>query len=520
MPQRPSSGNRAGQRPAIYRPQIGKLANSASPLPARVIDAGLVILRMGSPCRGAASRWNRGGIVSYGIGADSEIGSLRTALMHRPGRELRRITPRSRNLLGFDGLPWAAKAQQEHDLLADALTRMGTEVIYFAGLLQDVLEYASARDEAIDSVLANSELGAELAPAVSKHLEELPPEDLASVLISGLTATELRAGHGLVFDLLDAHDFVIDPLPNLVFSRNASAWVGDQVVVGALPGSRRRETDLIAIVYRRHPRFIGVRPPYQERRMRLDCGDLLQLGPGVVAIGVGPASTPAGAELLARHLLEAGIASSVLGVPMTRGGCHLDASHRDASRLDTICTVLDHGVVLMAPALAFTMTALTITMRNGEMRVSSPQPFLEAAGRALDIDRLTVIETGTDSASTWSGQWDDGGNALVVGNRTIICDERNAETNARLSAAGFEVVTVPYGELGRGRGGPRAMCVPMAREPVAVPGREPVGREDTRPACARPPAQRAGSTDSAVPLTPVGVPPEQPVKRGELAPLR
>lgn len=455
--------------------------------------------------------------MSYSSGADSEIGCLRTVLMHRPGRELRRITPRTSSLLGSVGLPWVAKAQREHDQLADVLTRMGTEVIYFAGLLQDVLEYAGARDEAIASVLANSELGAELAPAVSRHLEALPPEDLASVLISGLTTSELRAGHGLVFDLLDAHDFVIDPLPKLVFSRDGSAWVGDQVVVGALPGPRRRETDLLAIVYRHHPRFIGVRPPYQESGIRLDCADLLMLGPGVVAVGIGPASTPAGAELLARHLLATGIASSVLGVPMMRCGA---ASLLDTSRLDTFCTVLDHGVVLMAPALAFTMTALTITMRNGELCVSNPRPLLEAAARALDIDRLTVIETAADSVSTWSGQWDDGGNALAVGNRTIICDERNAETNARLTAAGFEVVTVPYGELGRVRGGPRAMCVPMARDPAAIPGREPPAREVTRPACVRPPAQRMPNTDSAMPLAPAGVAPEQPVKRDELAPLR
>lgn len=452
--------------------------------------------------------------MSYGIGADSEVGCLRVALMHRPGRELRRITPRTQSLLGFDGPFWVAKAQQEHDLLADVLTGLGTEVIYFTGLLQDVLEYASARGEAIASVLANSELGAELAQAVSSHLEALPPEDLAAVLIAGLTTTELRAGHGLVFDLLNAYDFVIDPLPNLAFSRDASAWVGDQVVVGSLPGPRRRETDLLGIVYRRHPRFIGIRPPYQESSIRLNCGDLLLLGQGVVAVGVGPASTSAGAELLARHLLEAGIATNVLGVPMARCG--------GASHLDAICTVLDHGVVLMAPAVAFTMTALTITMRNGQLRVSSPRPFLEAAARALDIDRLTVIETGIDPSGSWSGEWDDGSNALAVGNSTIICDERNTETNARLTEAGFEVISVPCGELGRVRGGPRAMCAPMLRDPVTNVGREPADLEGehTRPACGRPPAQRTRSTDSAVPLTPVPVPPEQPVKRDELAPLR
>lgn len=386
--------------------------------------------------------------------------------MHRPGRELRRVTPRTRRSLGFEAMPWVARAQHEHDVLTDVLAGLGTEVIYLTELLHDVLEYADAREEAIASALTTSELGDELRPVVKRYLEALSPEDLASVLIAGLGATELRTGHGLVYDLLDPHDFVIDPLPNLVFSRDASAVIGDQIVVGALPGPRRRESDLLGVVYRRHPRFIGVRPPYQANRSPLDCGDLLQLAPGVVAVGVGASSTPASAELLAGHLLEAEIIAVVLAVPMSRCGGHEPGGL--TRRLDTVCTVLDHGVVLMAPALAFTMTALTITMRADQLRVSRPRPFLEAAARAMEIDQLTVIDTGIDAVASPSGQWDDGGNALAIGGGTIIGDERNGETNARLTAAGFEVITVPGGELGAVRGGPRAMCVPMLRTPVAA----------------------------------------------------
>jgi arginine deiminase len=442
--------------------------------------------------------------LGHGIGADSEVGCLRTALTHRPGRELRRITPRTRQALGFDGLPWVAQAQREHDVLTDVLTGLGTEVIYLTELLHDVLGYADAREEAIASALTNSELGGELRPVVRRHLEALQPEDLASVLIAGLGATELRTGHGLVYDLLDPHDFVIDPLPNLVFSRDASAVIGDQVVVGALPGPRRRESDLLGVVYRRHPRFIGVRPPYQANRSVLDCGDVLLLAPGVVAVGVGAGSTPASAELLAGHLLETGIAGTVLAVPMTRCGSY-ERGGDPARHLDTVCTVVDHGVVLMAPAVAFTMTALTITMRTGQLRVSRPRPFLEAAARAIGIDKLTVIDTGVDSVSSLSGQWDDGGNALAVGSGTIISDERNTETNARLTAAGFEVITVPCGELGGLRGGPRAMCVPMLRTAEATSGRAPADRDNARTrttASSQPPAQRPPTADrpALVPL--------------------
>jgi arginine deiminase len=404
-------------------------------------------------------------------GADSEFGRLRTVLMHRPGPELKRITPRTRHLLQFDGLPWPARAQQEHDALADVLRTRGAEVIYLTELLQDVLEYQAARDESIAAVLASSDLGDELAAEVSRHLTALPPEDLAAALIAGLTTDELRGGHGLVYDLLTPHDFIAPPLPNLVFSRDTCAWAGDQIVLGTLSGPRRREADLLAVIGGHHPRFNGLPRPFRVDGTRLDGGDLLLLGPGVVAIGVGARTTPAAAELLAKHLLATGSAQTVLAVPMTQPGQPGQPGQPDqpSRSLDTACTVLDHGVVLMVPALAFTLTALTITRRDGSPQVSRPQPFLEAAARAIGIDKLTVIETGVDSMTGVGGQWEDGANTLSIGAGVLVCDERNTETNSRLAAAGYEVIAVPCGELGGVRGGPRCLCAPMTREPARVP---------------------------------------------------
>ncbi len=442
-------------------------------------------------------------------------------------------------MLRFDGLPWVTRAQQEHDKLAEVLREHGTEVIYLSGLLQDVLEYASARQEAVDSVLASSELGEELASAILSHLTELSPEDLAATLIAGLTPAELRTGQGLVHDLLDPHDFVIGPLPNLVFSRDTSCYVADQVVIGALPGPRRRETDLLALIYEHHPRFAGARKPFRAHGTSLDAGDLLLLGPGIVAVGVGVRSTPASAERLARQLLGAGAVSAVLAVPMNQRRadavttvnaiyagnfeCDSDAvNERDpvssgpissgpiasgpvasgGAQLGTLCTVLDEGVVLMAPALAFTLTALTITAGDGGLRVSRPRPFLEAAARALGIDQLTVIETGVISPARPArrfgqaghcGQWDDGGNALATGGRVLICDERNTETNARLAAAGFEVVRVPFGELGGSRGGPRCLCTPLTRDNMAA--RDSAHANSPDAADASRPGYRARLTD-------------------------
>jgi arginine deiminase len=400
--------------------------------------------------------------VGYTHGVDSEVGRLRTALLHRPGLELRRITPRSASRLLFDVLPWAGRAQQEHDVLAGVLRDQGVEVLYVTELLQDALEYQPARDEAIASVLASASLGDELRAQLRGHLDRMDPETLAGVLIAGLTPDELTMGRGVVFELLDRHDFIVDPLPNLTFIRDSSVWISDRVAVTSLAAvSRRRESELLGVIYGHHPRFAGTKCLYGPELEQVAGGDVLLLAPSVIAIGVGGRSTPAGAERLARRVFDAGLAHTMLAVPLNRLG--------PGVHLDTVCTVVDVDTVVMYPRLAFTLTAHTITPLRDGMRVSRPQPFLEASARAMGIERLRLIETGVDPLTTPRQQWDDGGNALAIDRRVAVCHERNVETNARLEAAGVEVIRVPASELGSHRGGPRCMACPVARDPAASP---------------------------------------------------
>jgi len=394
-------------------------------------------------------------------GVENEVGQLRTVLMHRPGLELQRITPRHRDRLLFGTLPWVTKARQEHDVLCEELRNLGVEVLYFTELLQDALEYQPARDEAIAMAVADAGLGDELRGQLRDHLDKLGPEELAQVLIAGLTPAELKIGHGVVFELLDRHDFVLDPLPNLVFTKDWSFWIGNQVAVASLAAARRhRETDLASVVYRHHPRFAGIKWLYWSGLEHLDGGDVLLLAPGVVAVGVGQGTTPAGTERLTRHLFEAGLAHTVLAVPMSQLGV--------GGHLDTVCAVVDVDSVLMHPAVAYTLTAHTITPRSDGMRVSRPQPFLEAAAQAMGIERMHVIDTGLDQAWGQPGQWDDGSNVLAISRRIVISHERNSQTNARLESAGIRVVQVPSSELGSIRGGPRCMSCPLTRGPATV----------------------------------------------------
>jgi arginine deiminase len=415
------------------------------------------------PSRGAAAwgtRRQAGGNVSHTHGVDSEVGRLRTVLVHRPGLELRRITPRSASRLLFHGLPWVGRAQQEHDSLARVLRDHGVEVLYVTELLQDSLEYQPARNAAIEAVLASSTLGDELRAQVHAHLHGLDPEALAQALIAGLTPDELRMGRGVVFELLERHDFVIEPLPNLMFSRDSSVWISDRVAVGSLAAQRCREPALIGVIYTYHPRFAGTKCLYGPGLEQVDGGDVLLLAPSVIAVGVGERTTPAGVERLARRVFDAGLAHTMLAVPLHRG------TH---AHLDTVCTVVDVDTVVMHPRLAFTLTAHTITPRADGLRVSRPQPFLEASAQAMGIDRLKFIETGLDPMAAPRRQWDDGGNALAIDRGVVVCHERNVETNARLEAAGIQVIRVPASELGSHRGGPRCMACPVTRDPAASP---------------------------------------------------
>ncbi|WP_026313512.1 arginine deiminase [Actinomadura flavalba] len=388
----------------------------------------------------------------------SEVGRLRTVLLHRPGAELKRLTPRNSDYLLFDAIPWVDRAQEEHDAFAELLRAHDVEVLYVTELLQDVLEYGAARDQAIAEVVADARWGERLRAIVREYLTGLDPEDLAHTLIAGLAHEELRAGHGLVYRLMDRLDFIIDPLPGLLFTRDNSAWIGDRVALTSLAmPARRRESALTKLLYAHHPRFAGVRPVYDPSLEHVEGGDVLLLSPGVLAVGTGERTTPAGVERLARQVFEAGLAHVVLAVPI--------AQERATMHLDTICTMVDVDTVVMYPPVADSLTAYPVTWRDGDLHVAEPRPFLQAAAEAMAVDRLKVIDTGLDPVTAEREQWDDGNNTLAIAPRLAIAYERNTETNHHLEKAGIEILPISGSELGSGRGGPRCMSCPILRDP-------------------------------------------------------
>lgn len=395
------------------------------------------------------------------FGSNSEVGTLRAVILHRPGPELQRLTPRNNDALLFDGLPWVAKAQREHDAFADVLRSRGVEVLLLADLLTEALGHSgAARMHGISAAVDARRLGVPLAQELSSYLRTLAPADLARILMAGMTFNEVPF-HGAELSLVrlmhHGGDFVIEPLPNLLFTRDSSFWIGPRVAITslALP-ARVRETSLTDLIYAHHPRFLGVRRAYESRSAPVEGGDVLLLGPGVVAVGVGERTTPAGAEALARSLFDDDLAHTVLAVPIRQ--------ERAQMHLDTVCTMVDVDAVVMYPNVVHSLSAFTIHRTEAGIRIDDEVPFVQAAADAMGIEQLRVIDTGLDPVTAEREQWDDGNNTLALAPGVVVAYERNSETNARLADSGIEVLPIEASELGTGRGGPRCMSCPAARD--------------------------------------------------------
>jgi len=395
----------------------------------------------------------------------SEVGRLRSVLLHRPGDELARITPSNMDELLFDELLWVEHAQQEHDAFADVLRRAGVEVLYVEELLAEVASDPDQARALVGRHVTDTTSGPQAVDRIRELLLELEPRDLATHLIAGVSLEEVGALDGLVAATSDPSHLLLQPVPNLLFTRDSSAWVGEGVVLSPMNRLvRRRETDLLRTVYREHERFAGAPTWFGGEAQEMfpatfEGGDLLVVGERGLAIGISERTTPSGVETLTSRLFSAGIVDRVLAVDMPKV--------RAAMHLDTIVTQVDVDAFITYAAMAPSLRCYQLVPAGVDgLHVSDAAGLLPGLAWAAGLDHARAIEPALGSSSAEREQWNDANNTLALAPAEVITYERNVATNEILVAAGITVHTVPSYELPRGRGGPRCMSCPIIRDPL------------------------------------------------------
>ncbi len=402
--------------------------------------------------------------MSKPINVYSEIGPLKTVVVHRPGKELENLMPDHLDRLLFDDIPFLADAQKEHDQFKEVLEEKGIEVLYLEDLAAEALTDNLIKEAFIDEYLSEANIEtSEETNEIRQLLEKLPTNrELIDKTIEGVRREELTSLAGVKFE----HDypFAIDPMPNLYFTRDPFATIGSGVSINRMYATtRRRETIYGNYIFTYHPRFKEDVPMLygRDQATSIEGGDILVLSKEVLAIGISQRTDLESIKRLSRTIFASDQGfNRVLGIDIGR--------ERKFMHLDTVFTMIDHDKFTIHPEIEANLKVYTITQAGDDISVTEERDSLEhLLASYLQLDKVQLIPcAGGNITDAAREQWNDGTNTLTIAPGEVVVYNRNTVTNKKLREAGIKVHEIPGSELVRGRGGPRCMSMPIYREEI------------------------------------------------------
>ena len=401
------------------------------------------------------------------INVRSEINKLKKVLLHRPGRELLNLTPDSLQRLLFDDVPFLRVAQAEHDAFAKILRDNGVEVVYIEDLVAETLD--TSHELKVQFLKQFIEEGGVKLEVYKKALLDFflsykDTKEMVLKTMEGVNMSELNIPrHDLVSYLEDPTELILDPMPNLYFTRDPFASVQNGVILNRMYSvTRNRETIYAYYIFHYHPEYKGKVTMFYDRTnpFHIEGGDVLNINDETLAIGISQRTEAPAIDLVAKNILFDEKNSHIKTILAFR-----IAESRAFMHLDTVFTQIDYDKFSVHPAILGPLQVFEITRDGNDVKVVPQEGKLEDILTKYVGRKVTLIPCGGgDRIAAEREQWNDGSNTLCIAPGTVVVYERNEVTNKLLREHGINVIEMPSAELSRGRGGPRCMSMPLVRE--------------------------------------------------------